>query len=632
MGTHQKIKPISEAKMFHLDIETDLTVGVMPDKFKDGDGIPTPMWKVHRIVMIGIMNNEGKKIIIHDESEAKMLRTLFVILRREQPEILTTFNGFDFDLPYIMGRALLLGIPQPFTIDDRETCHREAQRFSGHPSIYNAIRLKNPDGSQCAIIDLYHQLLAWDNVARKLDKYTLKSAPLQMGLRKEARLDLGAEGIKECIETKNWDRLKEYLIYDLEDTKDLADILLPSIYYQQLFINWNLQSLATGGNGSKWNSILTDAYGLSKNDKRLPKSEERHKYSGGYTDAVAGLYKNVFKIDVASLYPHIMIYYGIFDKEKDPENKMLGILWYLLRERIKNKKLGKLGDKLAKQIEGAMKRLINSGYGALGTTGINFNSYKCAAMVTAIGRAIALKMVEKARELGCKVVQVDTDGVCISNTSEHTNSYVHNFIQDSMPEGINLDYEWYCESFYVPYNKSKKRKSTGLKKHYIMLNLHEQKGNDWMLTKDIKVKGLSYTGRNRSKLDKTFQCSYLHKLHNLGKTEADKYYYTLRKDILSGKIDINMLIQTKRLGGHEKTLPEQLGKPAGEIVNYYRGNDIPQYHKKTGKEIKGKICFTESGEYNKKYYAERLDETYNDIFVECGEVDSLFETETAENN
>jgi len=624
----RKIKPLSEVKTMHLDIETDLTIGTMPDKFVDDDDLPLPMWKVHPIVMIGVMNGEGKKIIIHDESEVLMIRKFLYILERESPEILTTFNGFQFDLPYIIGRAGLLGIKTPFTIDSRETCHRAAQRFSGHPTIYEAIRLKNKDGSHCAIIDLYHQLLAWDNVARKLEKYTLKAAPLQMGLRKEARLDLGADGIKDCIVNKKWDILKEYLIYDLEDTKDLADILLPSIYYQKLFIDWNLQSLATGGNGSKWDSILCEVYGYTnKLDPRLPKTQERHKYVGGYTDAVGGLYKNVFKIDVASLYPHIMLYWGIYDKDKDPQMKLLSVLNYLLTERLRLKKLGKAGDILAKQMEGAMKVLINSGYGAFGTVGICFNSYKCAAMVTAIGRAIALKMVEKAVEVGCNVIQVDTDGVCIENTSEYTNDELHEYIQDAMPKGINLDYEWWCESFFVPFSNDKKSKSTGKKKHYIMLNLHEQKKGEWVKTKDIKVKGLSFTGRNRSKLDRDFQANYLFKLHNEGKNIADKEYFELRKKIITGQLEIENIVQRKRLGGHEKNLPLQLGRNAGEIVDYYRGQDKPRFHKISGKQLVGEPWHVEKGEYNKEYYTERLDNMYKELFARKSKVVELMDDE-----
>lgn len=608
------IKPFSEVKTIHLDIETDLEIGKFPDDYKDG------MWNYHPIVMIGLMRENGKHVIIHDENEAVMLQQLFYILHEQKPEILTTFNGFDFDLPYIIGRANILGIKHPFMVDTKNTCHTVAQRFAGQPSIYKAIRLTNSDGSHCAIIDLYHQLLAWDFVARKLNKFTLKAAPLQLGLRKESRLDLGGEGIKNCIDSDDWGTLREYLVFDLEDTKDLGEFLLPSIYYQKLFLDWNLQSIATGGNGSKHNDILMKLYGYSRNDVNAPQPEEQHRFSGGFTDAFGGLYENTMKCDVASLYPHIMLHYGIYEKNKDPEMKILQVLKYLLFERLRLKKLAKSGDKQANQAQGALKVLINSMYGILGCQGINFNSYKCAAMVTAIGRAIAKQMVRSVVEIpSVRIATVDTDGVAFENKSEFTNDELWEHMQSELPHGINIEYEWYCEKFFVPFNKNKKSECTGLKKNYIMLNRHEEKFNketgkkEWVVTKEMAVKG-QFANRARCLLDKTFQPLYLLKQHKEGTKAADEYYYKIRKDILTGKLDYNQIRITRRIGEHEKTLPVDLNKPVNSIVSYYRTDDKPRFHKTTGKLLQtGEIKFTETEPYNRQYYVDSLDEMYQDL-------------------
>ena len=617
---NKKLPPFDSLKIIHLDIETDLDVGTFPEDYPGG------MWNHHPIVMIGLMDNKGKKIIIHDDDENLMLRKLFHILHEVKPDILTTFNGFDFDLPYIIGRAKILGLSHPFQVDKKTTTHLVAlNRLRGEPATYKAVRLTNPDRSHCAIIDLYHQLLAWDNVARKLERYTLKSAPVAIGLRKEPRLDLGGEGIKKAIVEKDWKLLKEYLVFDLEDTKDLGNFLLPALYYQKLFLDWNLQAIATGGNGSKWNDMLMKAYGfIFKDDPRAPQPQDKFKVAGGYTLAFSGLYENVMKLDVASLYPHVMLYYGIYDKEKDPKMKMLSILKYLLFERLRLKKIAGEKDEhgnktpeaiAANQMQGSLKVLINSAIGACATQGIGFNSYKCNTVVTAIGRKIANVMIDLGEEVGCKIATVDTDGVAYENKTEYTNAEIHEYVQSHMPPGIKLEYEWFCESFFVPPNNDKKSNSTGLKKCYVMLNLwEEQKDKSWKLTKKIKVKGGRYTNRSFCKLEKNFQPAYLYNLHNKGKQEADKVYFTLRKNILTGKLDHNEIRVKKRIGVKEKTLPACLNKPVGSMVSYYRANDIPRYHKRTGKQLaKGEENYTETGEYNHDFYVSRIDEMRDEI-------------------
>jgi DNA polymerase elongation subunit (family B) len=53
------------------------------------------------------------------------------------------------------------------------------------------------------------------------------------------------------------------------------------------------------------------------------------------------IYKNVFKLDVASLYPSIIRQYKIYNKQKDPEANFLNIIETLTLDRLKDKKLAK---------------------------------------------------------------------------------------------------------------------------------------------------------------------------------------------------------------------------------------------------------------------------------------------------
>ena len=112
---------------------------------------------------------------------------------------------------------------------------------------------------------------------------------------------------------------------------------------------------------------------------------------------VPGVYENVRKVDVASLYPSIMLQYDIYDKKKDPERKMLKMLEYFRDERLKNKQLTKeTGDQYYDDLQAAQKIMINSMYGFMGAGYLLYNYPFGASEVTRYGREILLKGVEWA--------------------------------------------------------------------------------------------------------------------------------------------------------------------------------------------------------------------------------------------
>ncbi|MBD0310421.1 MAG: hypothetical protein ICV80_20655, partial [Microcoleus sp. T1-bin1] len=343
-----------------------------------------------RIVLIGMMNEAGNHIIINCEEvgEAYGINYLFTILARKKPLFFCNFNGFDFDLKFIIKRCELLGISHPFRVDDRPTIFRTAKMFS-EPVQYQAIKYGNwHDSDEVAIIDLFHQVLAWDSVNHKLTAFNLKEVPIQLGLRKEKRLVLSHKDMQDRVKSGDLSELIQYLIFDLEDTRMIGDLLLPDIYYQRRILpDWKYQSLSTGGAGSKWNHVLKTEY-IKRGDS-LPVADEKKNFKGGLIGCFPGLYRNVSKIDVASLYPTIMLLYQVAPS-KDTHKTCLEVLYYLKKERlalkaIADEKKGTPEGKLAKQMQGALKILINSLYGLLGTQGLNFNDYEAAATVTAYG-------------------------------------------------------------------------------------------------------------------------------------------------------------------------------------------------------------------------------------------------------
>lgn len=556
-----------------------------------------------QVALLGIMNETGQHIVINClENEAKGLRQFLKILEKKKPDILAHFNGFWFDLPFIIKRCEILGIRHSFWVNkERATCFNTAIRFA-KPTIYNAIYLRYGD-HKCCVIDLYHQALAWDFVNHKLTKYTLKQVPLQLGLRKESRLELKPEEMFHAIRSGNIEPLIEYLVYDLEDTKLLGDYLIPPIYYQLEFIDWNLQSISTGGMGSKWDSMLLEAYKSS--GLPIPETDDKLLYSGALVGSVAGIYSKVSNIDVTSMYPHIMLLYQVHSY-KDIRMLQLGILAYCLSQRLVLQAMA--GDEsLEKSIrhssnhrQSSAKILINSGYGMLATRGKAFNDYIAAANVTAYGRAILRYALKLVKESGGIPVSWDTDGIYYTTGSFEGNYQLFEKINEKLPGNgkynIRVKYGLECEAFYTP----------PLKKgnHYVLIDdtsgVTVENNDDEDLTqyykglrksyiivkKDgtYKAKG-KFVKRNATGLEKEFMpmlCGhYVKGTHN-------EYVKTIISQLKNRTYPVDKLSVTRKISANEKRLVELGIGRVGDEVTIWKGTDITRYGKR-GQPLKNKI-------------------------------------------
>ena len=292
------VVPYEQIAKLYLDIET---LGLDP--------------KMDRIIAIGLRDERQISYKITHQDEGWILRQTMAAIAKKRPKLLLGYNHLAFDLPFIVERCHIHKIRHPFTVSGREK-RIGAARINGKAVRFYPIYIKGMD-----LVDIYHQVLINDFSARHLTRYTLKQAALQLGVRGAPRLDLSYREICDLWAKGETEPILEYLEYDLEDTERLADYLVPSIYYQQEFIpGMSVQALAVNGNGTKWQRILEDQYP----GQPVPATDDVVEFEGGLTLGVAGLYRNVSKVDVSSLYPSIMLRYGSCSR-KDPQVKMLSV-------------------------------------------------------------------------------------------------------------------------------------------------------------------------------------------------------------------------------------------------------------------------------------------------------------------
>jgi len=179
----------------------------------------------------------------------------------------------------------------------------------------------------------------------------------------------------------------------------------------------------------------------------LPRKAHEH-YEGAISECYhRGLFERVVKIDVQSLYPNIMRQYGI-----KPDLGVLGDVYLealdeLTEERLRLKaKLKELdrGSPEYRRLDAhqqALKLLINSAYGQLGYAGGIFYSKERAAEVTERGREILRKVRGIVESRGCKVLEVDTDGLLLQVPEGERAERLIEEVNEALPPLIKVDLE-----------------------------------------------------------------------------------------------------------------------------------------------------------------------------------------------
>jgi DNA polymerase I len=194
---------------------------------------------------------------------------------------------------------------------------------------------------------------------------------------------------------EEWKKIKAYGSDDADDPLTYFDLTIPSYFYYAMSIPRSFQWIINSATGSQINSLMVRSY--LQQGHSIAMASPTKKYEGAITFGMPGVHRNVFKIDVQSLYPSIILAHKIYNREKDPQALFLRIVEIFTAERIRNKDKAEVtGDRFFKDLSDSQKIAINSMYGFLGTNGLNYNSLEDAEKVTAIGREILMKAVEWA--------------------------------------------------------------------------------------------------------------------------------------------------------------------------------------------------------------------------------------------
>lgn len=386
---------------------------------------------------------------VHFFTETEMLEALVIDIHRRNPDVLELHNGLAFDLPYIQKRCEILGVNFAIGRDSKVPKTRPAKKAFAERDV----EYTHYDVGGRSVVDTLFLAIDWDVYARKLSGYGLKQVAKVLKCAPPDRVYIDGDKIAET-----WDNdpktVLEYALHDVYETRAIAAKIMPAFFALAQMMPVPYQDTYLRGKSAVIQTLFVREY--LRQRVALPVPEEGRQKFGGHVELrQTGVFDDVLYLDVASLYPAIMLNYEI-----QPESETLGLFPVLLLELTEQRLAAKaLMNELepgtpeyeildAKQ--SALKIIINSFYGMVGAGGkVLFCDISEADRVALTGQQLLKRLMSLIEAGGCSIIECDTDGVLavqpktgLGSTPDTHRAFVQS-ISDQMPEGINVDFDGY---------------------------------------------------------------------------------------------------------------------------------------------------------------------------------------------
>ncbi|MFB5601892.1 MAG: DNA-directed DNA polymerase I [Marine Group I thaumarchaeote] len=445
-------QPIPKIKRLSVDIEVEFDPGRFPD----------PKLAEKKVTAIGLKGSDGFdqifvlktegteqgnneldeniKVTFYElDKEKDMIADAFKII--EEFPFVVTYNGDEFDLPYLYNRAERLGIPNEnnplYMMRDSATL-----KHGVHIDLYRTLSNRS------------FQIYAF---SQSYTDFSLNS--VSKALLGKEKIDYGLDFDKLSLyQTANYCYNDAQLTYEL--TSFNGDLLMNLLVIIARIGRMPIDDIARMGVSQWIRSLLY--YEHRKRNALIPKREELQKRTEGVmSDAVIkdkkyrgglvvepkeGIHFKVVVMDFASLYPSIIKVRNLSyetvrcpheecKKNSIPQtnhwtcsknNGLTAIIIGSLRDLRVNyyKSLSKketLTDEQRQQytvVSQALKVILNASYGVMGAEIFPLYFLPAAEATTAVGRYTILETIKKCEGTGIEVLYGDTDSLFIKNPTE----------------------------------------------------------------------------------------------------------------------------------------------------------------------------------------------------------------------
>ncbi len=513
-------QPIPDLKRIAVDIEVESEEGRMPNP-RDHD---------RRIVAVGIYGSQNfKKILVlrrenkpnfesNNKKQIKKTITEEEIQLKEQiPEIelydteidllsavfkiidmypiVMTYNGDDFDLPYLYARSQDPDIdPVNKKIIKKEEIPIIIKKESFVKRGMQAEPIHLKTGIHLDLFRLFQnrsvQIYAFSN---KYSEYTLNA--ISEALLNDNKIDFDGD-ISDLPTLK----LAEYCLKDAELTYRLTsfndNLLMKLLIVISRIARLPVDDVSRFGVNQWIRGLLYYEHRLK--NALIPKRDElrskggssteaiikEKKYRGGLVvDPTLGIHFNVVVVDFASLYPSIIKVHNLSYETvnchhnsciDDPNQRISGTNHWVCKKRrgITSLLIGSLRDlrvnyykNLSKNrtisqeerqsfnvVSQAIKVILNASYGVMGAEIFPLYCLPVAEATAALGREITTKTIEKCKKIGIEVIYGDTDSLFLKNPTKEKVEQVSLWAKNELGVDLEIDKNYR----YVVFSELKK--------------------------------------------------------------------------------------------------------------------------------------------------------------------------------
>ena len=515
-----------------------------------------------KVFMIGDSKDDGNSIITYFNSEPEMLNNFIGWFRNSDPDIIIGWHVIGFDLMFLEKKCRQFNISFNMGRADFPVTLRKMKSGRFYADIPGRVVMDGPVFLRSAF-------------------YTFEDFRLETVAQ-----ELLGEG-KTISETGKVDEIERMFV---EDKIKLAEynlndaVLVSDIFKKTGLIDLSVKRSQISGLLMEQLGMMTAAFdhfylprlhkaGFVAPDVKDIK-ETSHAAGGYVIEPKPGIYNDVVVLDFKSLYPSIIQTFKIDPlsllkndmntlqtpggyKFSRTENILPGFIGKLMERRTEAKKNND------KHLSQAIKILMNSFYGVMGSYGCRFYHHELPNAITGTGHWLLLGSKEKLENDGYSVIYGDTDSLFVKlnkagnrkingeDIAENLNEYWSERISKDF--GLNsfleLEYEKYYSKFIITPARGGE---TGAKKRYAGLLLKNGK-------EVLEFVGMEFVRSDWTKLAKEFQVELYQKIFN--DEDVTDWIKSIVKKVNEGAFDNKLIYQKrlrKNLEDYVKNIPPQV--------------------------------------------------------------------------
>ena len=538
-------------------------------------------------------------------NEQELLVAFFRIVREHDPDAFIGWNLIGFDLQWLSRKCTALGIKFDIGTDGPAD-------LLAPGSLFNQWTARIPGRAALDGINMVRSAYV------QTEDYSLSTVAQKVLGRTKLIEKSGREKAAEITHLFHTDK-KNLAQYNLEDAKLVYEIFEKLNLTQLAIRRSQLTGLAldrVGGSVAAFDFLYLPGLhrrGYVADTNSQPAAVAEPAPGGLVLDSIPGFYRNVAVFDFKSLYPSIILTFRIDPlaanvvlhvlddnlQSSDPEvpgqivkgpaglefAKDFAILPTIIEQLWQERESAKqLKDATLSQ---AVKIIMNSFYGVLGTPGCRFYDPRLAGTITRIGHWVLTFSREFIENEGYQVIYGDTDSLFIhfgdgeqtainqigAQLSEKLNRYLNEELQRryNVKSELDIEFEKLFVHFFMPTIRGR---DTGSKKRYAGLFINETGAAE------LYFAGMETTRRDWTALAKEFQVDLFTLLFKKDGTpdlqdELCDLVRSRHTQLYDGKLDDKLTYKkgiSKRLEDYTKNAPPHVR--AARMLDHFEGRIV----------------------------------------------------------